>query len=85
MNTQEHLLSVLAEECAAQVCGAAAAARDDSTGRPLERRVTSIDDTRRSQHAQRLVVSGDVELVARRGVERPAAVRSDLRADATVK
>ena len=70
-----------AEERAAQVRGAAAAARDDSARRPLERRVTPIDDAGGSEHAQRVGIAVDMELKARRRVERPASIGADLGAD----
>ena len=73
-----------AEERAAQIRGTAAAAPDDTPRRPLERPVAPIDDAGCREHAQGLRVAGDVELVARRRVERPATVRPDLGADPAV-
>jgi hypothetical protein len=66
------------EERAAQVRGAAAAPRDDSARRPLERCVTAIDDPCRCEHAQRFGISGDVQLETRRSVERAAPIGADL-------
>ena len=73
-----------AEERAAQVGGAAAAARHDPPRRPLERAVPPVDHAGRRQDSQGVGVAVDVELVARRGVERAAPVGADLRADPAV-
>ncbi len=73
-----------AEECAAQVRGAAAAPPDDAARRSLERRVPAVDDAGSREHAQGVVVALDVELVPRRSVEGPAPVGPDLRADPAV-
>ncbi len=73
-----------AEECAAEVCGATAAPRDDTPRRPLERCVASIYDPRRREDAERVGVSGDVQLVSGRRVERAATVGPDLGPDAAL-
>jgi len=71
-----------AEERPAQVGRATAAPRDHTPGRTFERCVAPVDDSRRDEHGEGLRVARDVQLVAGRGVERPAPVRPDLRSDA---
>jgi hypothetical protein len=71
------------KERAAQVRRTAAAARDDTARRPLERRMPAVDDPSLSEYRQRGVVTFDVELVARRPVERPPRVGPDLGANPT--
>ena len=53
------------EEGAAQIGAAAAAPRHDATGRPFQRRMSPVDDAGRREHAQRVLVTRDMELVAR--------------------
>lgn len=48
----------------------------------LERDQTRTEDAGLVENLKRAVVPGDVELVARAGLERAAAVRADLRGDA---
>ena len=69
------------EERAAQVGGAAAAARYDSARRPVERRVPAVDDARGSEHPQRVGVPLDMQLKPRRGVEGPTSIGADLGAE----
>ena len=73
-----------AEQRAAQVGAAAARAADDALRRLLERRARRGEHTRLAQHVERALVDVDVQLVARRLVERAARVRADLRAHAEV-
>ena len=61
--------------------------RDSSYSRrrgvaPIERRMPSIDDPGRVEDAEGVLVTLQVELIARRGVERAASIRSDFRAKA---
>ena len=75
----------LAEQRTAQIGPAAARAADDALRRPLERRAARPRCTPASRRrAARGAIDVDVELVARRAVERPPAVGADLGADAEV-
>ena len=71
-----------AEERAAEVGAAAAGAADDVLGRALERSAAGGEDTRFAQGLGCRFVDLDVELVARRPLERLTPVRPDLRVDA---
>jgi hypothetical protein len=69
------------EKSTSHVRGSTAAAGDDSLRRVLERRESGAEDAGIVQHAQRALVTGDVELVPRPSVERTPAVGPDLRCD----
>ena len=67
------------EQRAAQVGAAAARARDDATGRALERPESAAEDACLVHQLERPAASRNVELVARLAAERPAPVGADLR------
>lgn len=69
------------EKRAPQVGRTAARATDDGARRPLERSMSSIDDTRRFEDAQGVGIAGNVQLVARCTVEGMAPISTNLRAD----
>ncbi len=71
-----------AEECAAQVGGPAARACHELPVRAFERRAVASEHPGLREDCARVLGARDGELVARRPVERVAAVRADLRADA---
>jgi hypothetical protein len=73
-----------AEERAAKVRSPTAATTDHAPWRAVERPVSPVDDARGGKDPQSVVVPVDVELVARRRVERSAAVRADLGPDSAV-
>ena len=73
-----------AEQRAAQVGAAAARAADDALRRALERRARRRQHARLAEELERPRVDVDVQLVARRAVERTTAVGADLGADAEV-
>ena len=73
-----------AEQRAAEVGTAAARPADHALRRLLERRARSREHAGLPEHRQRVRVDLDVELVARRLVERAAAVSADLGAHTEV-
>jgi hypothetical protein len=81
MRRARHRDGPAAEKCATQVGRTAARATDDAARRPLERSMSSIDDTRRFEDAQGVGIAGNVQLVARCPVEGTAPIGADLRAD----
>ena len=70
-----------AEQCAAQIRATAARTCDDSARRCRQRSESRAEHTGFVQDLERALVSGDVQLVARRTVERTALVRADLGCD----
>jgi hypothetical protein len=70
-----------AEQGAAEVGAAAAGAGDHSPRWVRERSEPRAEDAGLVQHLERPVVPGDVELVARRPVERASTVGPDFRGD----
>src|SRR5436190_15274049 len=72
------------EQRTAKVCTATARARNDPPGRMVERCEPLRQDSRLVQHLERVIVTGDVELVARRALERVLPVGADLGPDAEV-
>ena len=73
-----------AEQRAAEVGAPAARAADDPARRTLQRRAADVEHSRLVQDPQRVRSSLDVQLVARRPLERALLVRADLGADADV-
>ena len=67
-----------AEQRASDVGTAAARPADHSLRRMLERRARSREDAGLPEHRQCVSIDVDVKLVARRPVERAAAIRADL-------
>ena len=67
-----------AEQRAAEICAAAAGPRHDTSRRARERRQTRTEDTRLVEHLERMLVAGDMELVAGRAIEPPPLVGPDL-------
>src|SRR5262249_134704 len=71
-----------AQQGAANIGATAAGSRNDSAWRRRQRRQPRAEDPGLMQQLERVLVSDDVQLKARRAVERAALVRSDLRRDA---
>src|SRR6186997_3221234 len=65
----------------AEVRATASAPGDDTRGRPLKRREARREDTGLVQHLERMIHSGNVQLVARRPVKGVLRVRADLALD----
>ena len=71
-----------AQQRAAQVGAPAARPRDDTLGRPLERRQSRAQHPGLVEHLERPALTLDVELVARPALEGAAPVAPDLALDA---
>jgi hypothetical protein len=71
-----------AEEGAAEIGATAAGAADDALRGRLERRVADRDDAGIVQDPERSLAPVNVDLVARRLLEGPPAIRANLRFDA---
>lgn len=72
------------EKRTAKIRRAAAASANNPARRSLEGCVPAVDDTGGCKNAKRALVAVDVQLVTRRGVERPPSIRSYLRANPAV-
>ncbi len=72
------------EKGSPQVGATAARTSDDPPRRPLEWSMACVQDSCVCEHAQRSLSSLQVQLEARGAVERPPAVRPDLRANPLV-
>ena len=81
MRRSRHRQRSTSEKRAAQIRRPAARAADHASRRPLEWGVALVDHAGRAEHLEGVSVAGDMQLIARRPVERAAMIGADLRAD----